>query len=237
MPISTRQSGTTAWPSVCRISSATAGSAEAGQVPGEARRAPAARRGGSPCCARWCAASRQSVPVPSLPRWRSRARSSSTIAVSTVRIVSECRLTSVMWIASPASPNSAAAIGMPTWTVLPKIAGDRAHARRGGRHRAAAVAPLLRDVDADQQQQHRHEVREQRAPRQRAGLEPRGGAEQQRRHEDVERRVRQRARRVHRRPDRASAACRRPSRAARSRRSRASLERTSADMAGSISDG
>ncbi len=121
MPISTRQSGTTAWPSVCRISSATAGRPT--PVRFQAKPASTGSTTG------WITVLRTVVrkvahsrPSPSPPRWRSRARSSSTIAVSTVRITSECRLTSVMWIASPASPNSAAAIGMPTWTALPKIA-------------------------------------------------------------------------------------------------------------------
>ena len=53
---------------------------------------------------------------------RSRARSSSTSAVSTVSSVIACRLTSATWIARPASPNSAAANGMPTCTELPKVA-------------------------------------------------------------------------------------------------------------------
>jgi len=47
------------------------------------------------------------------------ATSCSTSAVSTVSITKPCRLTIVRCSPSPLSPNSAAAIGMPTCTALP----------------------------------------------------------------------------------------------------------------------
>ncbi len=74
--------------------------------------------------------------------------------------------------------------------------GHGAHARRRGRAVAAALAPALRAVDREQQRQRGHEERRLRGPRQRAQVELRGGAEQQRRHEDVEGRVAEHARRV-----------------------------------------
>ena len=44
------------------------------------------------------------------------------MAVASVSKISACRLTIARWICSPTSPNNAAAIGMPTCTVLPKAA-------------------------------------------------------------------------------------------------------------------
>jgi hypothetical protein len=54
----------------------------------------------------------------------------------------------------------------------------------------------LGHVDGEQHQHQRHEHREQRAPRHRREVDPRRGAKQQRRHEDVVRGVGERAGRV-----------------------------------------
>ncbi len=121
MPISTRHSGTTACAMVCSVSSAIAGSG--GSSAFHNRPATTGSTTGwmivffavfAPVCSRCASAWPE--------RRRSRSRSSSTSAVSTVSRVSACRLISVMWMARPASPKSAVLIGTPICSVLPKVA-------------------------------------------------------------------------------------------------------------------
>ena len=139
---------------------------------------------------------RRMCVLPGSARCCSRARSSSTSAVSTVSSVSECRLTIVMWSARPASPKSAAASGMPTCTVLPneaEIARTLGSAARPG---ACGARRRSDDVDDGEQHHRRREEGDQDARVEVREVDPRRGAKEQRRHEDVERRAREHLGRV-----------------------------------------
>ena len=105
-----------------------------------------------------------------------------------------------MWIASPASPNSAAASGMPICTALPNDRRDRAHARRPRRRRAMRAAWAVDERTSAS-------VGTKKASTTRPStleVDAAPWCEKQRGNEDVERRGREDARRFARREPAAS---------------------------------
>ena len=134
MPISTRHSGATAVPSSARVSSIGPGSG----TPVACHSAPSNTGSVTGCTTALRTvlfSVRHRLALASCSD-RVRARSTSTSMVHSVSSTSACRLISATWIPSPASPNSAATTGTPTWAELPKVA---AKARTEG---CAAVRSL-----------------------------------------------------------------------------------------------